>query len=188
MIRRCSKQALSANLASIFLSDYPVIKRCNLATAGNLSSRLNTGITELDDEILAQSEALIPDGEYDVLLTRFKPSLCQPGDPDDYFSKQLPDQFRTNVYDPQTAYYLVRKTIQIDPQYGWPDQLMELLVPLQQQSQLNPERVTYYRSQYANGVQPTCLAFGLLENEIPTNRYRFFFITISYALYVRRTS
>lgn len=146
----------------------PGNENVNIELAQALSSTLNAGITHLTNEIVDAAATMIPDGDYDVILTHIKPLLCQPGDEHDFFSGPLTQNllhFKEDKPDPQTAYYLVRKRIHI--RSDSPELNCEFIVPTQDLTTLDPEHISYYRTQFSNGYRPTVLAIGLIETKWP---------------------
>ena len=49
---------------------------------------LNTGIKELDNELLRKLQEIFPDGEYVALLSKIHPLLVRPLDKNDYFAHE----------------------------------------------------------------------------------------------------
>jgi len=128
-------------------------------TPGHWSAHWAKAITEVFP--------LLPRGAYEINLLQLTPRLVRPGTPDDYFvSEQLPlwsGYVSATPNDPKTTYY--RTMTQVIGQ----QQLFELVVPLFDETSLNPATVDGYRHAIRGGARPTAVSLTLLDWRQPAN-------------------
>jgi len=140
----------------------------------NVVNTLNEGIQTLDQSIIDSLKLIMPNGEYDVLLSKIIPKLVHPGKPGDYFIEEraqlLGPYFKSYGGDsfPQTEYYRTRSSTL--PMYGDTEPstgFFEFLIPLFTSHDLNQERVNYYKEQFVNGTMPTAISLSILDTFTP---------------------
>ncbi len=135
----------------------------NISIGEQLSATLIAGITKLDEQVLAQAQMLIPNGEYLVILSQATPTLCHPGDENDYFCQELPAYWwgYSSTESPKTEYYrlLTGKILT----FGSEGLFIEFIVPILDPQKLNLDRVKYYQKRFEAGEMPTILALSVFD-------------------------
>ncbi len=146
---------------------YYLNKLCNpkqrIIINEQLSSTLNNGITKLDKHTLEQIPPLLPNSKYFVILSEITPRLCHPGDRNDIFSSGK--KYFTCNNDPKTDYYHLRTAKQLH--HDLDTLCIELMVPLFDFRQLDPERIKYYQKCIEAGEKPTILALSKFDTLFP---------------------
>jgi hypothetical protein len=136
----------------------------DFVTPANVREKLAVGLTELDGDVLAAFEPLLPDGRYFAVLSRIKPRLIHPGAENDYFVRQFLDA-GFGERDPKTDYYRGRDVRFAPPSASHVDTaaLFECLVPLYEPSGTQGTRVAEYKEIMHKGGQPTAVALSILD-------------------------
>lgn len=129
--------------------------------------QLNDGLSSLDRAVVEKVSAIIPDGNYEVLLLNVFPKLVTLGTNQDYFANEEVklwgiDGFWGMPHHPKVRYY--RGTDQNMPN---DEKLFEFLVPIFPQTWLEPERVAHYKAHIESGKTPTAISLSVLDIKAP---------------------
>ena len=133
-----------------------------------VAAALNGGLKHLG-ETLDKLKAIIPDGEYAVVLKRITPQLVKPSESADYFTHEQVelwgiDSFWDLPHTPKTEYYRLKtKTL------ASKRALFEFLVPTFPHSWLDSDRVEEYSKALARGEEPTAVAISVLDVKGPAD-------------------
>jgi hypothetical protein len=134
-------------------------------SSSEISSRLNSGLDGIDEEIIDATRPLLPTGRYTPTMYTITPRLTELGAPDDYYTGERtvmwgdPSAFWQGVEGgPKTAYYRAR-TIPFDDNKA----LYEFIVPFGSFDDLDAQRVDAFESDIRGGSRPTALALTLLS-------------------------
>lgn len=131
-----------------------------------LHARLTSGLDRLDPAAIERFGELLEAGQYTVMLQAVVPLRVEPGSPADYFVHEQPrdwsDYGSEPPTDPRTAYYRTegRQDAIINTQG---DRLFEFVVPLQNPTALDPERVAFFQDRLTQGDRATAVAVGILD-------------------------
>ncbi|WP_328475098.1 hypothetical protein OHA21_17460 [Actinoplanes sp. NBC_00393] len=124
---------------------------------------LAAGPDGLDEEVISQFAALLPEGRYQPLLLQVEPRLINPSKAGDYFAEEqvatwgLESFWGLPAY-PRTPYYRTYETA-IDADAH----LYEFVVPMVPPSWNERDRVTAYAAHLAGGAIPTAVAVSILD-------------------------
>jgi len=134
-----------------------------------LSQRLRTGISELEDDLLRTVTAALPAGDYNALLLKCVPKRVLPSEPGDYFREEQValwgvDSFYGLPHYTKTEYY---RTPQINMTNG--RGLFEFIVPMFPKRWLHTDAVNSYRTALSDGAIPTSLALSILDIKQPAD-------------------
>jgi hypothetical protein len=134
-----------------------------------LVDTLNHGVTKLDERTIEDLKAIIPDGEYIVVLSEIQPRLCSPSSSEDYFSHEQialwgVDGFWGLPHTPKTEYYRLQAR-QLREERGF----FEFLIPTFPHSWLKQDRIDEYKEILARGDKPTLVSLGILDIKQPAN-------------------
>jgi hypothetical protein len=128
-----------------------------------ISRRLNSGIHQLDDDLVRAVSKILPIGEYLVTLLRMDPRLVGPGDADDYFTHEFKST-RLHEHDPETPYYRGRTTkLPVQAGFGNWTLFVELAVPLSPVEATHESVVAEWQSKLEEGASPSVLAVTIPE-------------------------
>jgi hypothetical protein len=128
-----------------------------------LEERLNSGLDNVDDEILATASAMVPVGTYLPILLEVKPRLTLPGQKGDYFTEEQVatwgvDDFWGLPETPRVPYYRT-DTRPIDDGQT----LFEFIVPMVPPSWNNADKVEGHKTLLLSSSSPTCLSVATLD-------------------------
>lgn len=153
----------------------PVLFKRMRGANGTLSAEeaaevLNTGIDEIDIEVVETFARLLPRGEYLPLLLDVQPRLTQPFGTDDYFSHEQVatwglDGFWGLPEYPRTPYYRTHRSRVADDAH-----LYEFVVPMVPPTWNDEGRVTEFRDRLAGGTTATAVALSTLDLCQPADR------------------
>jgi hypothetical protein len=129
--------------------------------------QLNVGVSSLDQDLVEAIQKIMPNGKYNVLLTRIIPKLVRPTDPQDYFSKEQIDLWGVDGFwglphYPKTEYYRLSTRLLKDR-----GALYEFLIPTFPHTWLDQERLGSYTSNLQSGGEPTGIALTVLDVKQP---------------------
>lgn len=136
---------------------------------GEVSSTLEEGVSQLDDDLLSKVSSILPDGDYTVSLMEVNPRLVAPGTEEDYFiDEQIRvwgiDSFWGLPHHPKTKYYR-GETKALSHQ----SKLFEFIVPTFPVHWLDNETVEKYKSLISAGGRPTALCLSVLDIKEPSD-------------------
>lgn len=139
-----------------------------------LSERLRAGLSWLPAEVVETAAALVPDGDYHVLLLRLRPQLALPGGENDYFAHEQVELFGLEPFwglphNPRVPYYRAGTArIALGASARTTSAaLHQLVVPMIAPTTLDQEATAAYAERFARGEEPTALAVGVLDAKAP---------------------
>jgi hypothetical protein len=137
---------LIGNLCDTCQAMFRRIKYAHLPlTPQELSKQLDVGLSTISQDVINTVAALLPKGSYKIELITVKPSLIAGQKPPVYISCQA-DYYWLGYYE---------KTLkQLD---------FELVLPVVPRSEINGNRVAYYKAWYKSGREPTALSFSVYD-------------------------
>jgi hypothetical protein len=129
---------------------------------------LASGLTGIDEAVLAAYGRLLPRSEYTVLLLEVGPRLVEPGSEGDYFAGEQVRTWGVNPVtgapeDPGGAYY---RTFEAPVDSG--RHLYEVIVPMVPPSWNGPDQAA--RQQQGSEALPTAVAYSVLDVSQPAMR------------------
>lgn len=136
-------------------------------SSDELQSRLNVGVTSIEDDLLASVSLILPEGMYVPLLLSVKPRLVFPSQPGDYFAEEQVEHSGIDAFwgipeSPKTPYYRAHEG-QLDSHSA----MFEFLVPMVPPSWNDRSRVDAYTAEFDRGVSPTVLALSIVDRTQP---------------------
>jgi len=131
------------------------------AALGLVNARLNTGLHDIDEEVLRVYGRALPESRYTAILLDVVPQLIAPGGPSDYFSHE---QVATWGVDPAVGapespgspYYRTFET-----PIGKKAHLYEFVVPMVPPAWNESRRLAAYEA--SGATLPTAVAYSLLD-------------------------
>ncbi|HTX76910.1 MAG TPA: hypothetical protein VMD29_11950 [Terracidiphilus sp.] len=137
-------------------------------SVAELTKRFETGVTQLDPDLLRTVEAALPVGEYRALLAKCLPKRVLPSTPGDYFGEdQLAlwglDGFWGLPHYTKTEYYRTEEFM--IPDGG---KLFEFVVPMFPKPFLRQDTIDFYKLALSQGATPTALALSVLDVKQPS--------------------
>jgi hypothetical protein len=134
-----------------------------------LSGKLRTGLTEIEEGVLRTATAVLPAGSYNVLLLKCVPRLVLPAKNGDYFFEEQValwgiDGFWGLPHYTKTEYYRT-DSVKMSNRRG----LYEFVVPMFPRNYLHTDAVSSYRNALSEGVVPTALAVSILDVKGPAD-------------------
>jgi hypothetical protein len=144
-----------------FFERYEAGNARSLLTADDMSTRLEEGVGLLEDDLIHSLGRILPSGDYVVWNGPVQPRLAVPGGANDYFQHEVVkvwDDWRDEgIYDPKTPYYRGRSQAMDRERL-----LFEFLIPLQDPSTLDQDRIAHYEVRIAAGQMPTAFAVSII--------------------------
>lgn len=134
-----------------------------------ISTELQAGISQLDDDLLSKVSLILPNGDYEVSLLEVKPKLVDLGTEDDYFSnEQLHvwgiDEYWGLPHYPKTKYYR-----SLTKDLTSKSKLFEFVVPTLPVNWLDADTVDKYKSLISDGGEPTALCLSVIDIKEPAD-------------------
>jgi hypothetical protein len=142
---------------------------------GELTDGLAQGLDSLRPEATDVLAALMPAGDYRILLLRLRPHLVLPGGAEDYFSNEQvenevgADPFWGLPHHPKVPYYRIegRSGMPLPSTRAEPGRGFEFLVPMFPETFLDRDRSEFYDAAFAEGRMPTAVALSVLDVKGP---------------------
>ena len=137
------------------------IKIDNKFTSKQISTLLNKGIVNLKESEINGISKIIPNGNYEVLITEIQPKISFPNDRNDYFV--------TDLFESWNKEYAIDSEANIPYYRGLSklikgnEKLFEFFIPIFHTNSLNEKRVKEYEQMLLNGEKPTALCLGILD-------------------------
>jgi hypothetical protein len=122
-------------------------------TPQQLSHQLQTGISFVSRDIIDTVAAILPKGMYQIGLVTTKPVLVAGQKPPVYTGCQA-DYYWSGQYTEA-------------PNHGE----YEIILPIVPRSDINGNRVAYYKALYKDGREPTALAFSMYDYRVVRGEY-----------------
>lgn len=124
---------------------------------------LNSGIENIDTDVLDAFAAILPGGSYIPMLLRVQPELVYPGRSGDYFSEEQVDTWGVSGFwglpeYPQTPYYRTWQA-PVDPSAH----AFEFVVPMVPPTWNEFDRVEDYAQTLLDSSTPTAVAVSILD-------------------------
>ncbi|MEO3936396.1 hypothetical protein V3N99_06515 [Dermatophilaceae bacterium Soc4.6] len=131
------------------------------AELGLVNARLNTGLHDIDDEVLRVYGQALPASRYTAILLEVVPELVTPGDPSDYFSHEQVATWGVDPVlgvpeSPGSLYYRTFET-----PMGNQAHLYEFVVPMVPPAWNESGRLAAYGA--SGATLPTAVAYSLLD-------------------------
>jgi hypothetical protein len=128
-----------------------------------IQDRLAEGLHGIDLDVVAAFGDLLGEDDYVPVLLRIRPTLVEPSDPNDYFSREQVATWGRNSFwglpeNPRTPYYRTYQTAVSSTTH-----LYEFVVPMVPPSWNDDARVENYLSQLSRGWTPTAVAASTLD-------------------------
>lgn len=145
------------------LSGCPAIASFSMSPDA-MGARLERSEGLFDPEFQAAVLSALPSGSYTILHQKAVPVRTSPGAPDDYFANECAQVYtwRDGIHSPKTDYFRLP-----DVTVSASNTLFQFIVPFQDLSALDPERVRAYQRVCNSGSAPTALALAVLDVEGP---------------------
>jgi len=134
-----------------------------------MRAELAAGLAEIDPATVEGFGALLPRGEYFLVLIECTPVRIEEGTADDYFVADEQDAY-DDPMEPNTHYYRPKDRSSVDlgkDEYGDPQLGFEFIVPLAQP--LDTVALSSYRERLIAGERPTAVALSVLDIKQPHN-------------------
>jgi hypothetical protein len=136
-----------------------------------LIDRLNAGLSSIEGETLETLSAILPLGQYEVLLLTLQPRRVEPGQAEDYFSQAQVenwgiDPLAGKPHSPRASYYICPELA-----HGINDQRFEFVIPLTSPEALDIKRVNQYKTAIEAGLRPTAVSLSVLDVKTPSEAY-----------------
>lgn len=134
-----------------------------------LSAKLRTGLTEIEEGVVRTATAVLPAGSYNVLLLKCVPRLVLPSQKGDYFVEEQValwgiDGFWGLPHYTKTEYYRT-DSVEMSNRRG----LYEFVVPMFPKNYLRTGALSSYRTAFSAGGVPTALAISILDVKGPAD-------------------
>lgn len=129
------------------------------------------------DAILERLARVLEPDTYHPIIMEGKVEYITPGTPSDYFATEVlqvfgpePPEYE-NPINPGTTYYRFGPNFEMDRtgRRTGPHKALitSIVMPLHDPTQLNQERVVFWKQQYKNGARLTALAVSVIDNQAP---------------------
>lgn len=122
-------------------------------TPQQLSEQLRTGFESLPTDVFDTVAPLLPKGRYRVQLVEVKPSLMTQGN-------------RPNTISCNADYFWLCRLTEMEHSADY-----EMILPIVERSQLNINRIAFYKSMFDNNQNPVALAFSMYDERAVRGEY-----------------
>lgn len=132
-----------------------------------IKEQLDTGIEKIDQHILDDIKAIVPNGKYQVVLTSVLPKLVVPQQQSDYFVEELAEldyNAAQNPYNTKTNYFRLNTAALPNEDF------FEFLIPIKSLDSLDKQRVKQHEELLVKGNRPTAVALSKITYGEPPHR------------------